>query len=274
MDNLQMPSEEAVYSVERDNLVIFNQLALKIEMDSVTNEAYYAWLDEMKATIGQLVAGAEIAEKENARMTPPLNTAIYYDTDDYQILPTGALLRTSCNVITHAFCAFKKAQDAHSVRRDHRHVFSGEEKRIIQQAPASPEAVAVVKRLLARKDIEQPGTFLELNYGIRGEDLKPAIQLDDYRFTFFVWLDRQDALRCSIDRAHVVNLRLPEDQRQIKPVSEVELAVYPRIKPEVARDPRVVQLITVLKDSLCRKFGVTVTTDIKYQRSAKVLGIA
>lgn len=274
MSDLQIPSEEAVYSVESNNLVIFNQLAVKIEMDTVNNEAYYAWLDEMKACIGQQVAGAEIAEKENARLTPPLNTAIYYDTDDYQILPTGALLRTSCNVITHAFCAFKQAQDQHSVRKDHRYVFSGDEKRTIQQAPDSPEAVAIVKRLLSRKDIEHPGTFLERYYGIRGEDLKPAIRLDDYRFTFFVWLDGRDALRCSIDRAHVVNLRLPEERRRSAPVSEVELAIYPRIKPEVARDPRVVELIKVLKDSLCRKFNVAVTTDIKYQRSAKVLGIA
>jgi len=272
MTSLQMPTEEAVY-IKEENIVVFNQLAVKIEMDSVSNEEYYAWLDEMIETIGSIVPGAKIVEKENARNSPPLNTAVYYDTEDYRVLPTGALLRTSCNKITHAFCAFKKAQDEHSVRRDHRHVFSGEEKQTIQNDPTSKEAVAIVSRLMARKDIDHPGTYLEKHYGIRGEDLIPAICLDDYRYTFFVWLDRKDALRCSIDRAFVSNLRLPEQERERKPVSEVELAIYPRISPEVAQDPRVVDLIKTLSDSLCQKFGVKITTDIKYQRAAKALGI-
>lgn len=273
MADLQMPSGEDVYS-KKDSIVVFNQLAVKIEMDSVSNEDYFAWLDRMTSQIGQRVPGAQIAEKENARNSPPLNIAVYYDTDDYRVLPTGALLRTSCNRITHAFCAFKMAQNAHSVRRDHRYVFAGEEKQTIQQAPTSEAAVAIVKRLLARKDIEHPGTFLERHYGVRGEDLKPAISLDDYRYTFFVWLDKKDALRCSIDRAHVADLRRPEQEREKKPFSEVELAIYPRIDPEVAQDPRVVELIRSLSDSLCQELGVQVTTDIKYQRAARVLGIS
>ncbi|GGQ75243.1 MULTISPECIES: hypothetical protein [Kitasatospora] len=268
----KMPENEAVYTKKGD-FVVFNQLALKIEMDAVSNEAYYAWLDDMAATIGDLVPGAQIAEKENARVTPPLNTAIYYDTEDFRILRTGALLRTSCNKITHAFCAFKAAQDENHVRKDHRYVFDGEEKRTIQGAPDSPEAVAVVKRLLARTDIEHPGRHLEENYGIPPQELFPALKLDDYRYTFFVWLDKRDALRCSIDRAFVSNLRLPEAEREVKPVSEVELAIYPRIDPEVAKDPRVVDLIKTLSENLCARFDTRVTADIKYQRSAKALGM-
>lgn len=272
MTDLQMPSREDVYT-KREHVVVFNQLAVKIPMDTVSNEQYYTWLDRMTLSIGQLVPGAQIAEKEHARETPPLNIAVYYDTDDYQILPTGALLRTSCNRITHAFCAFKMAQDGHSVRKDHRYVFDGEEKRTIQQAPTSKEAVVIVKRLLARKDIEHPGTYLEKYYNIKGEDLLPALSLDDYRYTFFVWIDKKDALRCSIDRAFVANLRLPESQQQKVPFSEVELAIYPRIDPQTAQDPRVVELIKVLSDSLCQEFGVRITTAIKYQRAAEVLGI-
>nr|BDT37553.1 hypothetical protein MFMH1_72220 [Myxococcus sp. MH1] len=272
MTSLRVPVEESVYS-KQASLVIFNQLALKIEMDRVSNEAYYGWLDHMIATIGQKVRGAKIVEKENARVAPPLNTAIYYDTAGHHILRTGALLRTSCNKITHAFCAFKMAEDAHAVRKDHRYVFADDEKRTIQNAPSSSEAVAIVKRLLARKDIEHPGTFLERYYGIRGEELSPAIMLDDYRYTFFAWLDNKDALRCSIDRAFVSDLRLPEHERERKPVSEVELAIYPRITPEVAKDQRVVELINTLATSLTDAFNVRITKDIKYQRSAKALDI-
>src|SRR5947209_12655094 len=165
MMDLQVPVTEAVYT-KKENVVVFNQLAVKIVMDPISNEDYFAWLDRRTRDIGQEVPGAQIAEKENARVAPPLNTAVYYDTSDYRILPTGALLRTSCNKITHAFCAFKMAQDQHSVRKDHRYVFAGEEKATIQRAPTSPEAVAIVTRLLARKDIEHPGTFLERCYGI------------------------------------------------------------------------------------------------------------
>jgi hypothetical protein len=272
MTELKMPPRDSVYS-RAGSVVWFNQLALKIEMDTVSNEQYYAWLDRMTATIGRLVPGAEIAEKADARTSPPLNTAIYYDTDDYRILPTGALLRTSCNKITHAFCAYKGPEDRSGVRADHRYVFDGDEKRTIQQAPASQEAVAVVSRLLARTDIEHPGTFLEREQGIKPTTLRPAILLDDYRYTFFAWLDHKDALRCSIDRATVVDLRLPEPERDRRPVSEVELAIYPRISPEMAEDPRVVPLIGTLRDELCGEFGVRVTKQIKYQRAATALKI-
>ncbi|WP_189939353.1 hypothetical protein, partial [Streptomyces sulfonofaciens] len=268
----KMPQNEAVYTKSGD-FVVFNQLAVKIEMDTVSNEDYYGWLDDMKATIGDRVKGAEIAEKDQARTTPPLNTAIYYDTEDFRILSTGALLRTSCNKITHAFCAFKAAQDENNVRRDHRYVFDGEEKATIQAAPDSPEAVAIVKRLMARDDIEHPGLHLEEEYGIPRTELIPTLRLDDYRYTFFVWLDKRDALRCSIDRAFVSNLRLPEAERERKPVSEVELAIYPRIEQEIANDPRVVELIKVLSDDLCARFDTRITSDIKYQRSATALGM-
>lgn len=272
MIDLRLPSDEPVYT-KRADVVVFNQLAVKLEMDAVSNDEYFAWLDRMTRDVGEAVPGAQIAEKEQARTSPPLNSAVYYDTDEYRILPTGALLRTSCNRITHAFCAFKLARDDHNVRRDHRYVFDGEEKRIIQQAPTSAEAVAIVRGLLCRKDIEHPGTFLERHYGIRGEDLYPVLALDALRYTFFVWLDGRDALRCSIDRAQVWNLRRPQDERERKPVSEVELAIYPRIDPVVAGDGRVVQLIQTLSESLQREFDVRITTDIKYQRAAKVLGI-
>ena len=110
------------------------------------------------------------------------------------------MLRTSCNRITHAFCAFKAAEDGDGIREDHRHVFADAEKRTIQVAPASFEAVAIVTRLLARRDIDHPGRSLHREYSIDPTTLEPAIQLDDYRYTFFVWLDERDALRCSIDR--------------------------------------------------------------------------
>jgi hypothetical protein len=220
------------------------------------------------------VYGAKIAEKPDARVSPPLNTAIYYDTADYDILPSGALLRTSCNRITHAFCAFKAPVDQSHARRDYRYVFGGHERRVIQQAPSSPEAVAVVKRLLAREDIEHPGTHLRRRYGIDPQSLEPAIRLDDYRFTFFVWLDGKDALRCSMDRFDVSNLRLPEASRARQHLAEVELSIYPRIDADTANDPRVRALIGALSGSLCNRFGVSVTRLIKYQRSARALGIA
>jgi hypothetical protein len=270
MNDLQVPQE--IYR-NVGSVVLFNQLAVKIEMDTVPNDEYYKWLDEQIACIGDIVRGAKIVEKPAARESPPLNTAVYYDTSDYRILPTGALLRTSCNKITHAFCAFKMTEDEHSVRNDHRFVFEAEQKRTIQMSPTSDEAVAIVRQLMARKDIVHPGTYLEQRLGIRGEDLSPAICLEDYRFTFFAWLDGADALRCSIDRFHVSDLRLPETQRTRVPVSEVELAIYPRVSEKVARDPRLVQLIGALRDSLCDRFGVSVTKLIKYQRSARVLGI-
>jgi len=265
---LRMP--DLVYA-KSDAKVLFNQLAVKIEMDSVSNEQYFQWLDERRGDIGAAVKGAKIVEKEQARVTPPLNTAVYYDTPDLRILPTGSLLRTSCNKITHAFCAFKLAENDHGVRRDHRHVFAGYEKATIQADPTAPEAVAIVKRLLARDDIDHPGKSLEHFHGISGRELSPVLCLDDYRFTFFCWLDGQDALRCSIDRYAVRRLREPREPGVSKHVSEVELAIYPRIAPAVAEDPRVIAAIETLRDSLCQTFGVRVTKDIKYQRSARAL---
>jgi hypothetical protein len=272
MNDLVMPRASEVY-FKQDHVVIFNQLARKIPMDGVSNQAYYTWLDRMKASVGSAVPGAEIAEKATARDAPPLNTAIYYDTADRDILPTGALLRTSCNKITHAFCAFKMAEDAGSVRKDHRYVFDGEEKRTIQAAPDSPAAIAIVRRLMARDDIEHPGIFLETAYGFARRELSPSIRLDSLRFTFFGWLDGQDALRCSIDRYDVMDLRSDVTPRVQRPVAEVELAVYPRIAPTVAADARVIQLIDFLSTSLCETFSTHVTRDIKYQRAAQALGV-
>lgn len=271
MTYLRMPNE-AVFTKQRD-ITVFNQLAAKVVMDLVSNDDYFAWLTHMSDVIGKLVPGAQIVEKVDARLAPPLNTAVYYDTECYDILPTGALLRTSCNRITHAFCAFKLPQDEHSVRRDHRYVFEGDEKSIIQRAPASTEAVNIVRSLLARRDIEHPGIFLERHYGIRPEGVRPAICLEDYRYTFYVWLDAKDILRCSLDRAHVTDLRKDPSGRERRPFSEVEIALYPRIDPGMAGDPRVVDVMRVLIDSLCSRFGVAVTTAIKYQRAAAVLGL-
>jgi len=273
MTQLTMPEGDTIY-FRSDAVTIFNQLARKIPMDGVSNPAYYAWLDRTKASVGRHVHGAEIAEKPGARETPPLNTAIYYDTPDRRILPTGALLRTSCNTITHAFCAFKMAEDGGSVRKDHRYVFDGEAKRTIQQAPDSAPAVNIVQHLLRRTDIAHPGSFLQQVYGIDPATLTPSIRLDSLRYTFFGWLDGRDALRCSIDRYATLDLRAPADGRAPVAVAEVELAIYPRIAPDMARDPRVVALIAHLSDSLCDAFGTQVTTDIKYQRCAQALGIA
>jgi hypothetical protein len=242
-------------------------------MDTVSMHGYYSWLDDTIECVGHKVPGARIVEKSDARNSPPLNTAIYYDTADYAILPTGALLRTSCNKITHAFCAFKAAEDGNHVRRDHRYVFEGEEKAAIQLDPTSATSVSIVRKLLARSDIEHPGTYLDRYYGVRGDQLSPSIQLDDYRYTFYAWLDGQDALRCSIDCYRVTNLRLPETDRRWAPLSEVELAIYPRIASEVAKDERVALLVNFLADSLCERFSLRPTSLIKYQRSAHALAI-
>ncbi|MGK4579548.1 hypothetical protein [Kitasatospora sp. HPMI-4] len=269
--DLRVP-EGAVYT-KGQNSALFHQLAVKVEMDGVSEQEYFAWLDETTERIHRAVPGAQIAEKENMRTDPPLNTAVYYDTEDYRILPTGALLRTSCGKTTHAFCAYKAVEDGHGIRRDHRHIFDGEEKRTLQDAPASEESVSIVRRLLARKDLEHPGTLLRREQGIDPEQLTPAVLLDDYRTNFFVWLDGKDALRCPWDRYTVYDLRRPEGDREGKRISEIELAIYPHISPEVAADPRVIDLITELTRSLCERFGTRVTKEIKYQRAAKALGL-
>jgi hypothetical protein len=272
MTSFKMPVPDEIY-VRNGDITVFKQLAAKVIMDHVTNEDYFGWLDWMASAIGQFVRGAKIAEKSTARTTPPLNTAVYYDTAVYSLLPTGALLRTSCNVVTHAFCAFKMAEDQGHVREDHRYVFDGDEKATIQRAPASPEAVTIVKRLLARTDIEHPGTFLHRLYAIQGVDLSPAILLDDHRFTFFVWLDGRDALRCSIDRATVRDLRGQATAAKTASFGEVEIAIYPRVSPEIAGDPRVVEVMALLTNKLCEQFGTATTSAIKYQRAAEALAI-
>lgn len=270
--DLKVPDD--VYFHDGD-VVQFNQLAVKVEMDPVGNDRYFAWLDGMTAEMGKLVPGGAIAEKEGAREHPPLNTAVYYDTPDRALLETGSLLRTSCNIITHAFCAFKKVEDEHGVRNDHRWVFDGEQKRTIQTAPTSPEAVAIVRSLMARTDVQHPGTLLKSAHGIDPTTLTPSVALESYRYTFFVWLDKKDALRCSIDRYFVWDMRAPDaaDPARKLPVSECELAIYPHLSAEMARDPRVVRLIECLRDSLVDTFGVRTTSLIKYQRAAQALSI-
>jgi hypothetical protein len=267
---LKLPTNEAVFTRTGD-FVVFNQMGVKLKLDpAVEDEAYYGWLDSMIERIGTLVPGAEIAEKEYARTRPRLNTGVYYDTTDRRLLGLGAVLRTTCNKKTHAFCAFKEPQDEHAVRRDHRHIFQGYEKAAIQEAPLSAESVAIVRRLLARTDIEHPGTHLLDRYAIAGEDLTPSLCIEQYRHPFFVWLDKKDALRCTMDRAYVFDLRGSEEKKLF---GEVELPVYPRIDATVAADPRVLDLIRVLAESVQERFAAQFTNDNKYQRAATTLGI-
>ncbi|MBT2772747.1 hypothetical protein J7J47_10965 [Halomonas sp. ISL-60] len=254
------------------NTTIFKQLARKIEMDHVSNEEYYNWLDNVTASIGDVISGAKIIEKKDARKNPPLNTAIYYDTDDLEILSTGALLRTSCNKITHAFCAFKAPEDEFGVRVDNRHVFDGEEKKTIQADPSSQDAISIVRRLMA-SDAQHPGRELEKVVGISCENLSPVLLLDDLRYTFYVLLDDKDALRCSIDRAHVRSLRENVGISSYVPVSEVEIAIYPRVSEEIANDTRLVSAVDFLTKDLMETFNTKVTKKIKYQRSAEALKI-
>jgi hypothetical protein len=262
-------NDEAVFR-RIENLVIFKQTGEKIDMDTVSDDQYFAWLDSMIDSIGNLVNGAEIAEKPDARSNPPLNTAVYYDTEDYALLGTGSLLRTSCNKITHAFCAFKLARNDEGVRKDHRYMFAGDEKKLIQDDPTQPAAAALVRDVLGRDSEATPGPYLYEHYGITPEMVSPVLRLDNYRYGFYVWLDKKDALRCSLDRASVTGLRHPDREGKF---SEVELAVYPRISEDVASDPRVQQLMAVLSNSLKETFGVETTRMIKYQRAASVLGL-
>jgi hypothetical protein len=273
MEMLTKVPDGEIY-VKTGDMTVFHQLARKIEMDHVSQDEYWAWLDRRKADIGDHVHGAKLVEKPDARMNPPLNTAIYYDTPDLSILPTGALLRTSCNKITHAFCAFKAPEDGHGVRQDNRYVFAGEDKRTIQQAPSAPESVEIVRALMRRADIDHPGRLLQRVTGISPLDLSPAILLDDLRYTFYAWLDGRDALRCSIDRAHVRSLRPGTGSRDYLPVTEVEIAIYPRVSPDTARDPRLVELVDYLARDLTETFRTRVTRKIKYQRSATALQFA
>lgn len=271
MPELQLPAGEDVFA-KQGKVALFYQLGVKVDLMTVSVARYFAWLDGMKERLPGLVPGAEIAEKPNARIQPVLNTGVYYDTEDYQVVRTGSLLRTTC-AVTHAFCAFKLANDGKDVRKDHRYVFQGRDKRLIQQAPASDEAVAIVRRLLARTDIEHPGTFLHRYHGIDPTTVAPSILVKRYISSFYVWLDKRDALRCPMDRVYASNLREAAAQRRLRSFREVELMIYPHVEPDVARDPRLVQVIEQLAESLREELGALITTEIKYQRGARALGL-
>ncbi len=268
---LQSPQEGNIY-MKTEDMIVFKQLGVKINIGLASNDEYFAWLDRATKEIGGDVPGTQIMEKENARTEPTLNTTVYYDTIDYKLLPTGALLRTSCNKITHAFCAFKQKQDEYGVRRDYRYVFGGLEKETIQRDPTSDEAVSIVRRLLTSEHIDNPGLYLFGQYGIKGSELFPAIRIDNYRSSFYVWFDKLDGLRCSLDRAYASDLR--PDIGKKATFGEVELSIYPRISPDVANDPRLVRTIEVLAKSLCLELNAVIVTEIKYQRAAKAIGIS
>ncbi len=250
---------------------VFNQLAVKVDMDGTEDREYFKWLDKIIGNTEKVIPGVSFLEKENVRENPPLNTAVYYDTADYKLLPTGALLRTSCNIITHAFCAFKMPEDEYGNRLDRRHVFNGEEKIIIQQKPYSSAAVETVKNLLGRNDIDHPGVFLKREFGITPEELKPAIVLFGNRSTFYVLLDGHDALRCSIDRSKVFNFR--SESTNEKSFREVEISIYPRILKKISHDSRLIPLIKHLSESLVQHFDTEIIYQIKYQRAARKLDI-
>lgn len=254
---------------------VFRQLAVKVFADNINDEQYYKWLDEVPLELKSRFPTVEFKERDWVRANPPLNTAVYYDTPDYSILPTGALLRTSCSKLTHAFCAFKMPEDSTGNRLDRRHVFEGEDKATIQNDPSGQAAVTIVKKLITRRDTDQPGTFLELATGISPLSLSPALVLRGHRTTFYVLIDGYDVLRCSIDRSSVFDFRSgksTEDPDNWKSFREVELSLYPRISDDIKSDPRVVQVIEALRDSLIERFNTHVIYDIKYQRGMKLLG--
>lgn len=268
-----MEQHSAIFRRE-GSFVRFEQYGLKLNLsDDVSDAEYYEWLDEMIAHIGDMVTGGAIVEKDDARTQPRYNAGVYYDTADYRLLRDRMVLRTTCNPITHAFCAFKYGQDENHVMRDHRHIFEGAEKLTIQQDPISEESVAIVKDLLRREDIMHPGIVLRQATGITADELTPALLLIQHRKTFYVLLDSEDALRCSLDRVAASNLRAPAEMRVTKTFSEVEVPVYPRIKEHVASDPRVQQLIMTLSSSLIARFGANVIQESKYQRAAAALDI-
>jgi hypothetical protein len=267
------PAENRIFE-RRGDLVLFSQRGVKLWFPNDTADSeFYGWLDEMIATIGTVVHGAKIVEKPNDREDPRRNTGVYYDTDDLRLLREHLVLRTTSNPKTHAFCAFKRGEDEHHVRQDHRYVFDGNEKRTIQLDPASDQAIAIVKALLARTDIEHPGSYLREATGLAGEDLSPALLVAQYRRTFYVWLDGRDALRCSLDRVDTTNIRIPPAKRVEAHFSEVELPIFPRISPEVLADARVNDLIEALRSSLEERFGAYEVSDSKYRRAAKALDV-
>lgn len=252
---------------------LFNQLAVKVNMDEVDDKSYFNWLDKTIERTPKIIKGVKFLEKQGVRDNPPINTAVYYDTNNYKLLPTGALLRTSCSILTHAFCAFKLPEDEYGNRLDRRHVFEGENKRIIQMAPYSDEAIKIVKNLLRRNDIEQPGVFLKEKFGITPDDLTPAIVLFGHRSTFYVRIDNYDVLRCSIDRSKVFDYRKDRLAHNKKTFREVEISIYPRISSEITNDIRIIDLINYFVEDLCNTFQKEVIYDIKYQRAAKALAI-
>ena len=161
-------------------------------------------------------------------------------------------------------------------RLDRRHVFEGEEKKEIQDHPSGEKAVSFVKRLLARTDIDHPGTFLNRVVGVDPLDLYPAMVLRGHRTTFYVKIDGYDVLRCSMDRSSVMDYRTkldPEQPDHWKNFREIELSLYPRISDEIKSDPRVIEIIELLRDRLVEAFGTHVIYDIKYQRGMKLLGL-
>jgi len=266
-------SDDDLVFQREGNFVRFNQRGVKILFpDDVSNESYYAWLDGVIADIGVKVPGAEIAEKVAEREQPRRNSGVYYDTEAYDLLHGNMVLRTTSNPKTHAFCAFKLGEDKEGVRRDHRYVFEGEDKRTIQFGPTSPEAAAVVRRLLASDHMIQPGTVMLEMASISGESLSPALSVIQDRRTFYVWLDGQDSLRCSLDRASVAALR-PEIQPRVGSFSEVELAIFPRISAEIMKDRRTSNLISCIAQSLAEHFEVRRIIDSKYRRAAYLLGL-
>jgi hypothetical protein len=275
----RMQTEKTIMDLERTfkrdgDFVLFNQYGLKLDFYNATSDAtYYDWLDEMISHIGVMVRGASILEKVGDRTEPRRNTGVYYDTQDYRLLAANMVLRTTSNPKTHAFCAFKLGEDNEHVRRDHRHIFDGDEKATIQRAPTSPEAEGIVKRLLGRTDIMQPGIYLEDIAGISGSELSQSLCLAQYRRTFYVLLDGCDALRCSLDRVDISNLRLQSSDREQVHFSEVEVPIYPRITPDVAKDPRLRELIDTISTSLRERFKVRIVTDSKYRRAARLLGL-
>lgn len=271
MPEMQLPAGEDVFA-RQGKVALFHQLGVKVDLMTVPVPRYFAWLDDMKGNLQRLVPGAEIAEKPDARVAPVLNTGVYYDTDDYRVVETGSLIRTTC-AVTHAFCAFKLRNDGNEVRKDHRYVFQGRERAAIQAAPTSKEAVEIVQRLLARTDIEHPGTFLQRHHGIDPTTVRPAILVKRHISSFYVWLDKRDALRCPMDRVYVSDLRAPESGRRLLPFREVELMIYPHVAPEVAKDRRLVRVIEVLAASLREQLGAPITTEIKYQRGMRTLGL-
>ncbi|WP_431687167.1 hypothetical protein [Hahella sp. NBU794] len=272
MKSLKIDNSQPVFEVKKGHNV-FNQLAVKVDMNGVTDEQYFEWLDFVAEDAAKHINGVRFLEKEGVRDNPPLNTAVYYDTKDYKLLPTGALLRTSCNKVTHAFCAFKMPENEHGNRLDRRHVFQDEKKKQIQEAPYSPESVKIVKDLLKDQELDQPGKYLFREFNIAGDELEPAVVLFGNRSTFFVRIDEYDVLRCSLDRSRVMDYRKDINGERKAFFQEVEISIYPRIKKEISEDVRIIELIDYLVDSLKQRFSTKVIYDIKYQRAAEALGI-